>query len=357
MTLTRRTLAAGLPLITTAAGWAARAAPAPEKPMGKPLAIAHRGASGERPEHTIMAYKLAIAEGADFIEPDLVMTKDGALVARHENEIGGTTNVSTLSQFASRKTTKTVDGAQVTGWFVEDFTLAEFKTIRARERLGTLRPGSAAYNDQEAIPVYQEIVDLAKSESARLGRTIGTYPEMKHPIFLKSVGLDVGTALLAALRANGLDSKDAPVIVQCFDPEPLRAFRQRCKARLLQLVSPGPQARSLLSPTGLKDVASYADIIGPDKGLIIPESDAGLGPATSVVHDAHALGLLVHPYTVRAENQFLPKPLRVGTAPGDHGRVEEVYAALYGAGIDGLFSDFTALNVAARDKYWASQKA
>ncbi len=191
MTLSRRTVAAGLPLIT-AAGFAARADSQPPRPRAKPLAIAHRGASGERPEHTIMAYKLAIAEGADFIEPDLVMTKDGALVARHENEIGGTTNVSALPQFADRKTTKMVDGAKVIGWFVEDFTLAEFKTIRARERLGNLRPGSAAYNDQEAIPVYQEIVDLAKSESARLGRTIGTYPEMKHPIFLQSIGLDIG---------------------------------------------------------------------------------------------------------------------------------------------------------------------
>jgi glycerophosphoryl diester phosphodiesterase len=345
MTLTRRAAAAALPALALAAPTLAR----PQTPKRKPLVIAHRGASGERPEHTLMAYRLAIAEGADFIEPDLVMTKDGALVARHENEIGGTTDVGTRPEFASRKTTKTVDGAKITGWFVEDFTLAEFKTLRARERLPQLR--GTAYDGQEAVPVYQEIVDLARSESARLGRTIGTYPEMKHPQFLASVGLDIATALLAALKANNLDAKDAPVIVQCFDAEPLRAFRPRCKARLIQLMSPDAKGRAMAAD--FKDVATYADGIGPDKTMVIPESSTGLGPATSIVKDAHAAGLFVHPWTVRAENQFLPVALRIGTAPADHGHVEQVYAALYAAGIDGLFSDFTALNKAARDKYVA----
>lgn len=349
MTLTRRTITA-LPLAAAAAG-PAFAQPAPRRT--KPLCIAHRGASGERPEHTLMAYRLAIAEGADFIEPDLVMTKDGALVARHENEIGGTTDVGARPEFASRKTTKVVDGQKVTGWFVEDFTLAEFKTLRARERLPQLR--GTAHDGQEAVPVYQEIVDLAKAESARLGRTIGTYPEMKHPLFLQSVGLDIATALLAALRANNLDAKDAPVIVQCFDAEPLKAFRPRTKARLIQLINPGAAGAAMASPDGLRAIAAYADGIGPDKTLVIPESEAGLGAATDLVRNAHAVGLFVHPWTVRAENQFLPKPLRIGTAPADHGHVEQVYAALYAAGIDGLFSDFTALNVAARDRYWAAQ--
>jgi glycerophosphoryl diester phosphodiesterase len=320
----------------------------------KPIVIAHRGASGYVPEHTLEAYRIAIEMGADFIEPDLVMTKDGALVVRHENEIGGTTNVASHPEFASRKTTKVVDGAKVTGWFVEDFTLAEFKTLRARERLPTLRPGSAAIDGQEAVPTYQEMLDLAKSESARLGRTIGTYPEMKHPTFLASVGLDIATALLAALKSNNLDSKDAPVFVQCFEPGPLRAFRPRSKARLIQLVSPGKETDAMITPAGLKDMATYADGIGPETNLVIPQSDAGLGPATSLVAAAHAAGLAVHPWTVRAENQFLPKPLRIGTAPGDHGHVEQLYAALYAAGIDGLFSDFSALNFAARNKYVAS---
>jgi glycerophosphoryl diester phosphodiesterase len=351
MTLTRRTALATLPLI--AVGSKAFAMPQTRRP--KPVVIAHRGASGERPEHTLMAYRLAIAEGADFIEPDLVMTKDGALVARHENEIGGTTDVGARPEFAARKTTKIVDGAKVTGWFVEDFTLAEFKTLRARERLPAVRPGSAAYDGQEAVPTYQEIVDLAKSESVRVGRTIGTYPEMKHPIFLQSVGLDIATALLAALRANGLDAKDAPVFVQCFDAEPLRAFRPRCKARLIQLVEPSKAGLAMVTPAGLKDVASYADGLGPEKTMVIPESDAGLGAPTPLVRDAHAVGLLVHPWTVRAENLFLPKPLRIGTAPNDHGHVEAVYDALYAAGIDGLFSDFPALNFAARNRAVAAR--
>ena len=344
MTLTRRATVASLPLI--ALGSAAGAAPQPARP--RPLIIAHRGASGERPEHTLMAYRLAIAEGADFIEPDLVMTKDGVLVVRHENEIGGTTDVATHLEFAARKTTKSVDSEAVTGWFVEDFTLAELKILRARERLPQLRPAGAAFDGREAIPTYQEVVDLAKSETARLGRVIGTYPEMKHPTFLNSVGLDIATALLASLRANGLDAKNAPVFVQCFEPGALKAFRPRSKARLVQLIKPDKEGLAMATPEGLKAVAAYADGLGPEKTMVIPESDAGLGPATSLVHDAHAVGLVVHPWTVRAENYFLPMPLRVGAAPGDLGHVEAVFDALYATGIDGLFSDFPALNTAAR---------
>ena len=347
MTLTRRATLASLPLL--ALGAAARATPQAGRP--RPLVIAHRGASGERPEHTLMAYRLAIAEGADFIEPDLVMSRDGVLVVRHENEIGGTTAVAVHAEFAARKTTKTVDGEAVTGWFAEDFTLAELKTLRARERLPQLRAGSAAFDGRESIPTYQEVVDLAQSETARLGRVIGTYPEMKHPTFLNSVGLDIATALLAALRANGLDAKEAPVFVQCFEPGALKAFRPRSKARLIQLISPDKAGLAMVTPGGLKDIAGYADGVGPDKTLVIPESDAGLGSPTSLVRDAHGLGLLVHPWTVRAENLFLPKPLRVGVNPNDQGQVEQVYAALYGAGIDGLFSDFPALNFAARNTY------
>jgi glycerophosphoryl diester phosphodiesterase len=346
MTLTRRATLTALPLLTLGhKAWAA-----PEAARPRPLIIAHRGASGERPEHTLMAYRLAIAEGADFIEPDLVMTKDGVLVVRHENEIGGTTDVAAHPEFAARKTTKTVDGQAVTGWFVEDFTLVELKTLRARERLPQLRAGSAAFDGREAIPTYQEVVDLAKSESTRLGRVIGTYPEMKHPTFLNSVGLDIATALLVALRANGLDAKDAPVFVQCFEPGSLKAFRPRSKARLIQLISPNKEGLAMATPAGLKAVSAYADGLGAEKTMVIPESDTGLGAATSLVRDAHAVGLAVHPWTVRAENYFLPKPLRVGTTPGDHGHVEAVFDALYATGIDGLFSDFPALNAAARDR-------
>ena len=350
MTLTRRTLAA-------AAVLAAAATPALAKPRrSRPLVIAHRGASGERPEHTLMAYRLAIAQGADYIEPDLVVTKDGALVARHENEIAGTTDVASRPEFAARKATRTIDGEAVTGWFTEDFTLAELKTRRARERLPALRPVSAALDGREAIPTFQEVMALAKSESRRTGRTIGIYPEMKHPTYLASIGLPIEQRLADALKAGGLNSRTAPVFVQCFEVSPLKTFRPLSKARTAQLVSAagGPaDARginyaSMITPNGLKRVAAYADGLGAEWPLIIPVVDGGLGPATSLVADAHAAGLGVHAWTVRAENAFLPPKLRRGTAPADHGDSLALYRALYAAGVDGLFSDFPAQAVAAR---------
>jgi glycerophosphoryl diester phosphodiesterase len=349
MTVTRRTLAA--------AAAALAALPALAAPKTRPLIIAHRGASGERPEHTLMGYRLAIAEGADFIEPDLVPTKDGHLVVRHENEIGGTTDVARHAEFAGRKTTKTIDGQQITGWFTEDFTLAELKTLRARERLPQLRPGSAAYDGREPIPTFQEMVDLAKSETRRLGRPIGVYPEMKHPTYFASVGLPLEHRLLAALKANDLDSKGAPVFVQCFEVGALKTFRTLSKARLIQLVSreggpadlPTVTYAQMTTPAGLKAVAAYADGLGPEYPMVIPTAaDGALAPATSLVADAHAVGLAVHPWTVRAENAFLPKALWRGTSPQEHGDVASLYKALFATGIDGLFSDFPGLAAAAR---------
>jgi glycerophosphoryl diester phosphodiesterase len=344
MTLSRRTM------IAAAAASAATPVLAQKKP--KPIVIAHRGASGERPEHTAMAYRLAIEEGADFIEPDLVMSKDGALLIRHENEIGGTTDVGARSEFAARKTTKVVDGEKVTGWFAEDFTLAELKSLRARERMPEIRPKSAVFDGKEPMLTFQEIVDLAKSESRRTGRTIGVYPEMKHPTFLKSVGLDIETALVAQLKKNDLDSKTAPVFVQCFEAAPLKSIRSKTKARLIYLTGGGttPETKAMLTPAGLKELAAYCDGLGPTYSLVIPQSREALGPATSLVKDAHAAGLAVHPWTVRAENRFLPRSLQHGTAPGDFGDPGPLYAALFAAGIDGLFSDFPALCFAAREK-------
>src|SRR5436190_22513708 len=234
--ITRRALTAATPFLALAAA----ATPAFAKPKGKPIIIAHRGASGERPEHTMMAYRLAIEEGADFIEPDCVVTKDGHLVVRHENEIGGTTDVAGRSEFAARKTTKTIDGQKITGWFTEDFTLAEVKTLRARERLPQLRPGSAAFDGREPLATYQEVIDLAKAESRRLGRTIGTYPEMKHPAYFAGIGLPLEGRLLDALKKNGLNTTAAPVFVQCFEVEPLKAFnRIGGRARRVMLVGQG----------------------------------------------------------------------------------------------------------------------
>ena len=340
MTLTRRGFAASTLALAASP---ALAQPVPAQPRPKAVVIAHRGASGERPEHTLAAYRLAIAEGCDFIEPDLVATKDGHLVVRHENEISGTTDVARRPEFAGRKARKVIDGDTVTGWFTEDFTLAELKTLRARERLPQLRPGSAKFDGQETIPTYQEVVDLAKAESRRTGRTIGTYPEMKHPTYFRGIGLPLEERLAAALKANGLDARDAPVFVQCFEVEPLKRFRTLSKARRVMLVSQGAAPVDVKTPEGLKAIAAFADGLGPEWPLVVPVVDGGLGAPSPLVRDAHAAGLLVHPWTVRAENTFLPPKLREGASPAAHGDVQAVFAALYCAGVDGLFSDFPGL--------------
>jgi glycerophosphoryl diester phosphodiesterase len=327
----------------------ALATPAFAQPAKKPLVIAHRGASGERPEHTIMAYRLAIDEGADFIEPDCVVTRDGHLVVRHENEIGGTTDVASHTEFAARKATKTVDGQKITGWFTEDFTLAELKTLRARERLPQLRPGSAAFDGHEPIVTYQEVVDLAKSESRRIGRTIGTYPEMKHPAYFAGIGLPLEGRLLAALKKNGLNTPTAPVFVQCFEVEPLKTFRRMGgRARRVMLVGQGAAPVDAKSAAGIKAIAAFAEGLGPEIPLVIPTIDGALGPPTDLVKDAHAAGLAVHPWTVRAENAFLPLKLKRGVDPAARGDVDAVYGALFAAGVDGLFSDFPGLAVKVR---------
>jgi glycerophosphoryl diester phosphodiesterase len=351
MDMTRRTFAG-------AAATAAALTALPAAAQGfkkKPLIIAHRGASGERPESTLMAFRLAIAEGADFIEPDLVLTKDGHFVVRHENEISQTTDVALRPEFESRLTTRQIQGQAVSGWFTEDFTLEELKTIRCRERLPKLRPESVKFNGQESIPTYQEVIDLAKSESARLKRPIGTYPEMKHASYFTGIGLPMEGRLADILKKNDLDSPTAPVFIQCFDVLPLKTIMTMCKAPRIQLVSPegGPtdvtlRYKDMVSASGMKAIAAYANGVGPDWSMVIPTVDGGLGPATALVGDAHAAGLAVHPWTVRAENAFLPPKLRNGTDPAAFGDVNAVYKALYAAGVDGLFSDFPGLAVKAR---------
>ena len=355
MTLTRRALAAALPAAALL-GSSAQALTMLGKPK-RPIVIAHRGASGLRPEHTPTAYRLAIDQGADFIEPDLCLTKDGVMVVRHENEIGGTTDVAAHPEFAARKATKTIDGEAIEGWFTEDFTLAELKTLRARERLPKLRPESAKFDGTDAIATFDEVVALAKSETKRVGRVIGVYPEMKHPGYFASIGMPFEARLAASLKTHGLDSKSAPVFVQCFEVAPLKTIRALTKAPLIQLVSAkgGPADREgvayadMVSAEGLKTIATYADGVGPEWVMVVPIVDGGLGAPTPLVAEAHKAGIAVHPWTVRAENYFLPPKLRIGTDPTAHGDVDAVYRALFAAGVDGLFSDFPGLEAKVRD--------
>jgi glycerophosphoryl diester phosphodiesterase len=328
----------------------------PMVPAKRPIIIAHRGASGERPEETRAAYELAIDEGCDFIEPDLVATKDGHLVARHENNVTETTDVAAHPEFAARRTTKIIDGETISGWFTEDFTLAELKTLRARERLGSLRPGSAAFDGKEPILTFAEVCAIARAGTKRTGRVIGVYPEMKHPTHFARAGLPLEPRLLAALKAEGLNSRAAPVFVQCFEVGALKRLRAMSSVRLVQLVGgeggpadlPDETYAAMTSAAGLRSVASYADGLGPDQAMVVKATDAALAP-TSLVADAHAAGLAVHPWTVRAENTFLPPFLKEGDDPKAHGNVTALFAALFKAGVDGLFSDFPGLAVAARN--------
>ncbi|GAB1644884.1 glycerophosphodiester phosphodiesterase [Krasilnikovia sp. MM14-A1259] len=326
-----------------------------------PLVIAHRGASGYRPEHTLEAYRLAIRLGADFIEPDLVATRDGVLVARHENEISGTTDVARRPEFADRHTTKAIDGIAVTGWFTEDFTLDELRTLRAAERLPAVRPQNALFDGSLEIPTFDEVVGLALAEGRRLGRPIGVYPETKHPSYFASIGLSLEEPLVTTLRGHGLDRRDAPVFIQSFETANLRRLTQLTDVRLIQLLDSRGRPwdhtvagdersyRDLATPAGLASIAGYAHGIGPDKNLLVPRSATGrLLAANAVVHNAHEAGLAVHAWTFRAENRFLPLDFRVGTDPDARGDIVAEYELFLRVGVDGMFTDHPDTAVAAR---------
>jgi len=316
------------------------------------LIIAHRGASGERPEHTLLAYQRAIDQGADFIEPDLVPTKDGFLVARHENDIAETTDVADHPEFALRKTTKTIDGLATTGWFTEDFTLAELRTLRARERLPKLRAANTAFDGKAQIPTFDEIIALAKRATRETGRTIGIYPETKHPSYFASIGLPLEPRLLATLKAAGWDRADAPVFIQSFEVDNLKALHSQTRVRLIQLMKfagapadhAAPSYQAMATPDGLRAVAAYAYGIGPERPLILPPD----GTATNLVTEAHAAGLKVHPWTFRAENFFLPPALRIGTDPAAHGDLQAEISLFLQLGVDGFFTDFPHIGFQAR---------
>jgi len=309
------------------------------EPTAHPIVIAHRGASGYRPEHTLASYELAIEQGADFIEPDVVSTKDGVLIARHENEIGGTTDIAAHPEFADRRTTKVIEGVALTGWFTEDFTLDELRTLRARERLPEVRPGSAAFDGRFGIPTLQEVVDVAR-EGARRGHPVGLYPETKHPNYFRSIGLPLEEPVVAILHGAGYQGVDAPVFIQSFESDSLRRLAEMTSLRRVQLLAAGPLAAERTDARALADVAGYAQAIGADKDLVIPRDSAeNLTASSSLVADAHAAGLLVHAWTFRAEAAFLPANVPDAAAE---------YAVFYATGLDGVFTDQPDLAVAAR---------
>ncbi|MFJ6195832.1 glycerophosphodiester phosphodiesterase [Micromonospora sp. NPDC092111] len=327
----------------------------------RPLVIGHRGASGYRPEHTLEAYRLAIRMGADYIEPDLVSTKDRVLVARHENEISGTTDVAARPEFAARKATKTIDGVPVTGWFTEDFTLAELKTLRAKERLPQVRVANTAFDGRFEVPTFQEVLDLARVESKNRDRTIGVYPETKHPSYFASIGLPLEEPLVAVLRKNKLTHRHDAVFIQSFETANLRKLDRMIDVPLVQLldatgrpydftVAGDPRTYAdLASAAGLRGIAGYADGVGLHKNLIVPRDATGrlLAP-TTVIRDAHREKLLVHAWTFRAENQFLPADFRIGADPNARGDITAEYELFLGLGLDGVFTDQPDTAVAAR---------
>ncbi len=309
------------------------------------LIIAHRGASAERPEHTLAAYERAIDQGADYIEPDLVVTKDLVLVSRHENELSGTTDVASREEFEDRRRDKTIDGQRVAGWFAEDFTLAELRTLRAKERIRSLRPANARYDGLYQVPTFAEIVKLVRAKEAATGRRIGLYPELKHPNFLlQDAGIDMVDLLLRDFRDLGITPAD-PVFIQSFEVGPLQRLKQRGGGfKLVQLVAPvsGPadepamRYADMIAPSGLAEIAKYADVVGAHIGLILSLD----GAPTSLVADAKAAGLVVHAWTVRPENDFLPATLRSGTDPKGRGCGDVKLASmLKAAGVAGVFSD------------------
>ena len=331
----------------------------------RPIVIAHRGASGYLPEHTLAAYSIAMLQGADFIEPDLVITKDGRLVARHDNVLDLTTDVASRPEFADRRTTKTIDGVTITGWFSEDFTLAEIKQLRAIERIPDARPANARFNGQFAVPTLEEIIELVQATEKATGRRIGIYPETKHPTYFDGLGLSMEEPLVKLLHKYGYEGKRDKVFIQSFETATLKDLRRMTHIPLVQLLwlegkpydveAAGGTLTydQMATPRGLAQIATYADGVGPEKyHFIIPLDGAGnLNPAnaTSFVRNAHAVGLKVHPYTFRAENRFLPVNYRIGADLNARGNIEAEIGVFLATGIDGFFTDQTDVGVRARD--------
>ncbi|MET7330335.1 glycerophosphodiester phosphodiesterase [Nonomuraea sp. NPDC005650] len=358
----RKIAATTLAIITPLAGAGAAPASAQATPdRSQVVVIGHRGSAGHRPEHTQGGYELAVAMGADWIEPDLVPTKDHVLVVRHENEIGGTTDVSQHPEFAARRTTKVVDGRNVTGWFTEDFTLAELKTLRAVERLPAVRQRNTVYDGYYQVLTFQEVLDLAKRLSRQYGRQVGVFPETKHPTYFRSIGLPLEEPLIDTVKRNGLNRPGGPVVVQSFEPSSLKRVAKDLRVPLWQALGTTGQPYDLtaagdpttyadmMKPAGLAKIAQYAQWIGPDKSSAIPlNPDGSWGTPTSLVSDAHKAGLKIGVYTFRSENQFLPLQLRRGQVATDHGDALAEYRAHLELGVDAFVTDYPDAAVLAK---------
>jgi glycerophosphoryl diester phosphodiesterase len=369
MSLSRRLVAGGLALaavgsvvaaLTTSSG--ATVAPEHQQAGRVPIVIAHRGASAYRPEESAHAYELAIEMGADYIEPDIVTTKDHVLVARHDNWLNDTTDVASHPEFAGLKKTKTIDGVQRTDWFTEDFTYAQLRTLRLKERLPDLRPGSSAFDGIDPVASLDEVLQIAKTHH------VGVYPETKHPTYFQSIGLPLEDALLTELAKYGFKGRNDKVFIQSFETANLRALRKKTSIKLIQLIDTqgapydfvanhDPRTYSdLVTPAGLKWVAQYAYGIGPGLTRIIPVDSANhVQPPTTLVRDAHRAGLAVHPWTVRPENSFLPVEFQEGNPaspnfPRAQGDASGLLAEFYELGVDGIFSDDSALAVSTRHR-------
>ncbi|MEU5321498.1 glycerophosphodiester phosphodiesterase [Streptomyces sp. NPDC021056] len=336
------------------------------KSLPVPTIIGHRGASGYRPEHTLGSYQLALDLGAHVVEAgDLVPTKDGHIVCRHEPEIGGTTDVADHPEFAGRKTTKLLDGVSVTGWFTEDFTLAELKTLRAIERIPANRPHNTLYNGRWEIPTFEEVLKWQDEQTRKRGRQVWIYPETKHPTYFRKLGLGLEERVAKLLRKYGKDGKNAPVILQSFEPTSIQRLNKLVGNPLVVLLSSATSrpwdfvetgdprtVADLITPKGLKEIAGYAQGIGPTLDLVIPkDANGNLTTPTTLVADAHKAGLILHPYTMRNENPFLPAEYRKGTDADAYGDVFGAYRTYFATGIDGVFTDNPDTGLLARQDF------
>jgi glycerophosphoryl diester phosphodiesterase len=356
-------------------GAAAAAQPRGARPVARglkslpvPTIIGHRGTSGYRPEHTFGSYDLALDLGADVVEAgDLVPTRDGHLVCRHEPEIGGTTDVTDHPEFADRRTTKMLDGVATTGWFTEDFTLAELKTLRAIERIPANRPHNTLYNGRWEIPTFEEVLKWQDEQTRKRGKQVWIYPETKHPTYFRRLGLGLEERVAKLLAKYGKDGRNAPVILQSFEPTSIQRLNQLVDNPLVVLLSSADSrpydlveagdprtVADLITPKGLRELAGYAQGIGPTLDLVIPKkADGTLGEPTTLVRDAHKVGLVLHPYTMRNENPFLPAEYRKGSAADAYGDPFGAFRTYFATGIDGVFTDNADTGLLARADFLA----